>query len=62
MLNFRWASDTWHLFAPVFAIPVAVVYCTLNLIPAVLLGAVFRFIFKRTVMADRLEPDEPAAE
>lgn len=29
-----WSSDTWHSFAPITAMPVALVYCSLNLLGA----------------------------
>jgi hypothetical protein len=39
-----WASDTWHSFAPITAVPVSVVYCALNLALAAFVRGVWHLI------------------
>lgn len=36
-----WASDTWHSFAPFTAIPVSVIYCSINLAAATLVRGIW---------------------
>jgi hypothetical protein len=37
-----WSRDTWKVFAPITAIPYAIVYCTINAALAYLVARVFR--------------------
>jgi len=43
-----WTSDTWRVFAPIFAIQPALAYCTINLAAAWLIRSLILYILKMT--------------
>ena len=51
-----WTSDTWHQFAPITAIPAAVIYCVINLAVAQSIRVLCEWIGRR-----RAHASEPAA-
>jgi hypothetical protein len=51
-----WASDTWRVFAPLFAIPYSLVYCTINLITAGLIRLLI-MRFHQTIKSQGLNRD-----